>query len=253
MNKLRTPLILLLTLLLLITGAYLPGIVCFFRELSALGKPNVSPVQQIILRLEEPTLTDSGVMFQKLALERHMQTIPVTEKEASKSSDQIYQAVEKQMDAYLECGLFQWFSYTQRTAEPYLAVDEQDPDNYAIIWAVDYACKDETYHNLFLHVDDSTGTILKMDYYTDQVLYPPEEQQLCFEGWCTSYFDALDLAAGSEYVQSLDTWTDVYRSGDVLTVTYCFQEIEFGLVCVSFTMNPNGFYISFSNSQEVRK
>jgi len=143
---------------------------------------------------------------------------------------------------------FQWFDYTQQTAEPQLAMDPEDSDNYAIIWIVDYARK-EPYHNLFLHVDDATGAILKIDYYTHENLYPPEEQRFLFEEWTEGFFSGLGLEMNSEYMQSLEIHTKEEKAKDAMTFRYHIQEIQYGLVTVSFTVKPGGFYISFSGSR----
>lgn len=237
---------LLLTVAILLLVACLPGIVGDLMDRLTLGKPDEAPITQIELHLGTQTEIDSARMFQKLALERNMQLIPVTQREAAKTPEEIYAAVEEQMEML---SFFQWFDYTKRTAEPHLAMDPEDSDNYAIIWVVDYASK-EPYHNLFLHVDDATGAILKIDYYTHETLYPAKEQRFLFEEWCGDYFDRLGLGMDSEYVQSLDVSTSVSNSEkDSMRVSYHMQEIQYGIVTVSFTVKPGGFFISFTGSR----
>ena len=246
MNRKKTTLILAATLAVLILVACLPGLVGFFMDVLTLEKPDTAPISPIALNLGAPETIDPGRMFQKLALERNMQLIPVTEREATKTPEQIYAAAEEQMELLT---FFQWFDYTKRTAEPQLAMDPEDSDNYAIIWVVDYASK-EPYHNLFLHVDDATGAILKIDYYTHETLYPPEDQRYLFEEWCGTYFEWLGLGMESEYVQSLDvTWTEQSSEKDSMRVNCYMQEIQYGSVIVSFTMKPGGFFISFTGSR----
>lgn len=238
--------LLLVTAALLFLIACLPGLVGGVLDLLTLGKPDTAPMGHIELQMGTQTEIEPGRMFQRLALERNMQTIPVTDREATMTKDQVFSAVEEQMEDY---DFFQWFDYTQRTAEPQLAIDPEDSDNYAIIWVVDYASK-EPYHNLFLHVDDTTGAILKIDYYTHEELYPPEEQRHIFEGWVTTYFDRLGMGVDSEFMESLEVRTEETVNKDSMTVRYHLQEIQYGLVTVSFTVKPGGFYISFSGSQE---
>ena len=242
--------ILMLTGAILLLVACLPGIVGGCMDLLTLEKANMAPIGHVELQLGSREEIDPGRMFQKLALERRMQLIPVTNREAAMTKNQVFAAVEEQMGEY---AFFQWFDYTQRTAEPQLAIDPEDSDNYAIIWVVDYACK-EPYHNLFLHVDDATGSILKIDYYTHEALYPPEEQRYLFEEWANTYFARLGLGMDSEYVRSLDvSWTEQNAETDSLRVNCDMLEIQYGLVTVSFTVKPGGFYISFSGSQEGMK
>lgn len=239
--------ILLLTAAILLLVACLPGIVGGCMDLLTLEKADMAPIGHVELQLGSRGEIDPGRMFQKLALERNMQLIPVTNREATMTKDQVFSAVEEQMGEY---DFFQWFDYTQRTADPHLAMDPEDSDNYAIIWVVDYASK-EPYHNLFLHVDDTTGAILKIDYYTHKTLYPAQEQRDIFEEWTSTYFERLGLAMSSDYVQSLDvSWTEQNSEKDSMRVNCYMQEIQYGLVTVSFTVKPGGFYISFSGSQE---
>ena len=237
---------LLTTVAILLVVACLPGIVGDLMDLLTLGKPDEAPITQIELQLGNQTEIDPGRMFQKLALERNMQTIPVTDQEATMTKEQVFSAVEEQMEGY---EFFQWFDYTHRSAEPQLAIDTEDSDNYAIIWVVDYASK-EPYHNLFLHVDDATGAILKIDYYTHETLYPAKEQRYIFEEWTSDYFDRLGLAMDSEYFQSLDvSWTEQNSEKDSMRVNCHMQEIQYGVVIVSFTVKPGGFFISFTGTR----
>jgi len=246
MNRKRTGQILVVTLTVLILIACLPGLVGICMDVLILKKTETAPITPIELNLGAAEVIEPGRMFQKLALERNMQLIPVTQREATKTSEEIYEAVEEQMELLT---FFQWFDYTKHTAEPHLAMDPEDSDNYAIIWVVDYASK-EPYHNLFLHVDDATGVILKIDYYTHEILYPAEKQRNLFEGWTTTYFERLGLSMSSDYMQSLEVRTEETVEKDSMCVIYHIQEIQYGLVTVSFTVKPGGFYISFSGSQE---
>ena len=246
MNRKRTVQILVVTLTALILIACLPGLVGICMDVLILKKTETAPITPIELNLGTAEVIEPGRMFQKLALERNMQLIPVTQREATQTPEEIYEAVEEQMELLT---FFQWFDYTKRTAEPHLAMDPEDSDNYAIIWVVDYASK-EPYHNLFLHVDDATGAILKIDYYTHESLYPPKEQRYLFEEWCSVYFDRLALGMSSEYVQSLDvTWSESNPEKDSTRVTCHMQEIQYGIVNVSFTVKPGGFFISFTGTR----
>lgn len=236
------------TLLLLLLGSRLPEMTGSILDNSAMGKPKYAPMTSVKLELGVKPQVDPARMLQRLALERNMQTYPVTEKDTTMTESEIYKAVEDHMNPHVESGFFRWFQDSSRSAEPYLAVDPSDPDNYAVIWAVDFAAQEEPYHNLFLHVDDATGNILMMDYYSDEYLYPPEQQRYCFESWINDFFKPLGLI-GTQYVQSLQVRTEEYHSEpDSMTVRYSFQEIQYGLVQVAFTLNPNGFYISISGS-----
>jgi len=99
------------------------------------------------------------------------------------------------------------------------------------------------------YVDDATGAILKIDYYTHENLYPPEEQRFLFEEWTEGFFSGLGLEMNSEYMQSLEIHTKEEKAKDAMTFRYHIQEIQYGLVTVSFTVKPGGFYISFSGSR----
>lgn len=242
----RTGQILVVTLTVLILVAWLPGLVGVCMDYFTLKKPETASITPIELNLGTAEVSEPGRMFQKLALERNMQLIPVTRRETTRTAEEIYEAVEEQMGLLT---FFQWFDYTKRTAEPHLAIDPEDSDNYAIIWVVDYASK-EPYHNLFLHVDDATGAILKIDYYTHETLYPANEQRYLFEEWCSDYFNWLGLGLDSEYVQSLEVSTSVSNpEKDSMRVSYHMQEIQYGVVTVSFTVKPGGFFISFTGSR----
>lgn len=245
MGKLRA-LLLLLTVLCIIGGAMLPRVVARVTDRLDADQVVYGQMQSVQLELNVTEQPDPARMLQMLALERNMTTIPVTEAEASMTEEEVYAAVQRQMDEYCDVGIFQWFDVTHRTADPYLAMDPDDPDNFGIIWGVSLSHQESPYHNLFVHLDDATGKILMLDYYTEEYLYPSEEQRYVFEPWTDTYFAQLGLSYNTEYVQSLETDVSETRlDDDTMMVRYTFQEIEFGEIYLEFYVSPNGFYIQF--------
>ena len=129
MNRKKSGQILVATLTVLILVAFLPGLVGTCMDVLILKKTETAPITPIELNLGAAEVIEPGRMFQTLALERNMQLIPVTQREATQTPEEIYEAVEEQMELLT---FFQWFDYTKRTAEPHLAMDPEDSDNYAI-------------------------------------------------------------------------------------------------------------------------
>lgn len=89
--------VLLITAALLILVACLPGITGCCMDCMTHGKADTAPITQIELQMGDRAEIDPGRMFQRLALERNMQTIPVTSREATMTKDQVFSAVEEQI------------------------------------------------------------------------------------------------------------------------------------------------------------
>lgn len=202
MRKLRTLLILLLAIFLIAAGAYLPRIAAAVQDGQTLGHTATEPMQSLVLELGGEAQAP-GYMMRKLALEQNMMTIPISAGEASMTQEDVFAAAEKGMEGYIEAGMFEWFEYNFRSAEPYLGIDADDKSNFTVFWSVTLDYQGDPYQYLFLHIDDETGKILYINYVTyadDQFkYYYPDNQQLMMEDFVSTYFSQLDLTDLADY------------------------------------------------------
>ena len=251
MRKLRIGMILILTLALIIVGAYLPRIAAAVEDWMNNEKSNFAPMQSVQLEFRDNEQQNAAYMLRKLALENNMNTIPITPKEATMTEEEVYEAAMEGMEAYSDLGIFRWFKDTYRNAEPYLAIDPDDADNFIIFWAVNIVKEDKPYYNLFLHLDDETGKILYIDYVnydTENYMFMPEDQRRSMEGFTDTYFHQLGL---SEAMADTDIMkvsvAELNLDSESTAVRYSFTETDYGRIDIEFHFYPNGFYIDFPN------
>lgn len=254
MRKLRTLLILLLAMFLIAAGAYLPRIAAAVQDGQTLGHTATEPMQSLVLELGGETQAP-GYMMRKLALEQNMMTIPISAGEASMTQEDVFAAAEKGMEGYIEAGMFEWFEYNFRNAEPYLGIDADDKSNFTVFWSVTLDYQGDPYQYLFLHIDDETGKILYINYVTyadDQFkYYYPDNQQLMMEDFVSTYFSQLDLTDLADYAYLNGTGTEkVTTADDVTAVRYSFGDLVYGEVSVDFYITPVGFYTVLARDQQ---
>lgn len=249
MRKMKTPLVLLITVLVLTLLAVMPRIVAVISDLCANRQPSSAPMPSIVLQFSESKTLDPGAMLQRLALEQNMNTIPIVAEQALMTEAEAYAAVEKLMQEYCDSGIFDWFDYSHRSAQPYLAMDPDDTTNFGIVWAVNFVHEDDPYENLFVHLDDTTGRILYMDYYTVEERFPPEEQAYVFEPLVTIFLNQLGLMYANDYFgENVDTQVTEQQVGDDgYMVRYTFRDIEYGEIVLEFHVAPHGFYTTMPN------
>ena len=249
MRKIRIPILLLLTAVLIAAGALLPRIVAAVQDTVHTNKAGYSDIQSVALEFGESKDQAAVRMMKKLTLEKNMHTLPIDTAEASMTEAEVYEAVEACMDVYVANGLFRWFKDTYRSVEAYLAIDPDNANNISVFWAVHIVKEDDPYHNLFLHLDDETGKIIYLDYVNyepNETTYTPGEAftETLYreaEAFTSIYFDQLGLTdmASHAQVEVLE------RDGDVLELRYTFSDEEYGELTIEFYVQTNGFYIHF--------
>lgn len=251
MRKLLLPLFLLLIAGLLVTGAFLPQITAAVMDGAAGEAAATAPMQSVELKFGADN-QQPGYMMRKLALEQWMTTVPITADETSMTEDEVYAAVETGMEPYLEAGIFEWFDFTYRMAEPYFGLDPYDKSNYMVFWGVTLVNESDPYQSLFLHIDDETGRILYIKYetYGDDRLnyYFPENHRLMMEGFVDAYYSPLELTQAdlAEYKDLLGTSVEeLDLTDDVTAVRYSFDDTQYGEIRVEFYITPSGFYVYF--------
>lgn len=258
MHRLHAVFSILISLALLAGLALLPNVIAGISDFLSNGKPGTAAIEPVELTVYSNRTDEPGYMMRKLALYQTMTTIPISPDQAKMSEEEVLTAAIDGMTLYMEANMFEWFEYHYSSAEPYIGIDPGDKSKNMIFWAVTFAVKKDPYHNLFLHIDDETGKILYMKYETDGPdrfnYYYPDNQRLMMEGFVDSFFRPLNLVSHqlSEY-KNLVSQNVAERklTDDVTCVRYTFEDSEYGIIIVEFTISPKGFLVSYPSGQGV--
>lgn len=246
MNKRKTAVFLLFSLLLIVALSALPRAVATISDARAKGKADSAPMQSVELDLDSEKTEKTGYMMRKLALEQNMTDIPIDPEQASMTQEDVLIAALVGMEAYVQADLFAWFEYTYCSVETYLAIDSEQKSNLGMIWSVTLSDQSESYNSLFLHIDDETGKIIYINYETsDKVHYAfsdLEKQGQMLDDLADAFFHPLNLTAGDEW-EALAVERNFVD--DSISATYTFEDTEYGTICVEFYIMPTGFRVSF--------
>ena len=252
MRRIKTVLILLFTAVLLVGMALLPQWIAGVSDLLTNKKSGTAAIQTVELAFTSDRVNEPGYMMRKLALEQRMTTIPIELSQASMTEAEVIDAARNGMNAYMEANLFEWFEFTFCTAEPYLGVDPENKNNNSLFWGVTFTREDKPYHNLFLHIDDETGSILYLSYETDgpdkYKYYYPENQRLMMEGFVDAFLRPLNLTPGqlNEYKNFLGADAgEQMITDDVTYVIYTYTDAEYGTINIAFHISPEGLHVFY--------
>lgn len=245
MKKVKTWLILLITILLILGIASLPVLTAAALDRNHLNKPGSREMASIALDLsgERQALSPAG----KIDLLSRGKTIGITEREASRTAAEINGALEEQMDAYVAAGIFEWFGYTSWIAQPYLCVDLEEPDNYSIFWSVTIVNENKPYQSLGVDLDDETGKIysIRYDVYGEYDLDGVWERNAAtLDAFAHIYLDQLDFMEDPQNMGPNMEYGEL--DGEVLCGAFSMKDQEYGEIGIEFyTTGSGGFWIYF--------
>lgn len=250
MSQLKTPILILLTIVLLIGGASLPAIAAAVQDIATVNNSGYSDIQSVKLDLSEEDETIP--MMGKLALISNMETVNIDPSQASMTEDEVFAAAETQMADYVDAGIFEWFDVTLRSAVPKLGVDLNDANNFIIYWTVSFVNKDNPSRSLNLDLDDETGKILCIGYdvydsYTMDGVW--KRNKAIMDAFTDIYFAQLGLTEAAEYAESIEAGYEYFnRDGGVSSALYSFGDIIYGEINLEFYVEGHGgFYLYFLN------
>lgn len=251
MRKQMSVLCVLMAASLIAVGAFLPRIIATVMDQADNDNTGSSLIQAVELDLHDRTQPEG--MIRKLAMEQRMYTVPINASEATMTEDEAYAVAERCMADYVDAGIFEWFAYTTRMAEPILGIDATDIDNTAIIWSVAYVNENDPYQSLFIHIDDETGKILYLIFedYGKENVYPEKSPEYSaqmysvLDRFTQIFFDQLGLSETKQYYDSNELYAQGDVDGGVYLRNYCIGDSEYGEISIEFYATPAGFCIYY--------
>lgn len=242
MKKLKIPLLILLTIMLLIAGAALPTIVAAVQDSATVNKSGYSDIQSVELVFSDSN--NAGSLLGKLALIRDGTSYMVSPSETVISLGQIEQIVEECLAPYYQAELipYNWKNY-ELSAVPCLIYSSLD---YGIFWTVTLTMEDCA-HVVDMYIDDETGLPLDIHYKSST----PLEQ---YTAW--GYLDAISnayfesngiskiLAEPEDFgVSAVFLDNSGLRARDDKFLVYTLTTQTYGELQFHFYLYEQGFYV----------
>lgn len=245
MRNSKISFLILLTILILAAFAALPVIAASVQDNTTVNSSGYHEMESMKLDLNEEK--ETLPMMGKLALLGHMEWVNIDSSQASMTENEVFQAVETQMKAYEEAGIFQWFDVTLRSATPKLGIDLNDPNNFLVYWTVSFINEKDQSCSLLLDIDDETGKILCIRYdvydsYSMDGVW--ERNKTIMDAFTDIYFAQLGMTEAKEYAESEAGYEYYERDGGVSNALYSFGDATYGEINIDFYVEgAGGFFI----------
>lgn len=245
MGKLKSAIILMLTLCLIVVCALLPVIVGAIQDNSAKNHLGHTAIRSVALNISSARSLST---VEKLILLSNNNSYTISEKEAKMTASQALSYVQSHIDHYIDAGLLPYLEapYSKYQTIPALCIDDTT-QAHCVVWAV---CIENSGSNLLTAVvDDETGIILSiefqayeqrydltveekmyhMDVFTDLFLNQPNLNDISING---------DIAPNNE---------EPPQDADYLSHYYSLTDKAGNEVVIVFQFDPRGsFYTYFS-------
>lgn len=240
MRKFKAAVTVLLTLALLIAGAYIPKLVARFLDWQATGKGSLDPIASVELNIHQE-LSSIG----KLAMMNRIDSLlPIRESKARMTTEEVMDAVYEGLTPYMDAQLATYYE-NRVEMRPYLVQVPDTPELQRVIWQVTVSGDDSDFTFFDLIIDDETGNILRINYTAEnpQIPYGRDETLNLF---MEIFFSSLGIDNFGEYlVEDLEY---AYTGDNATAVRFRFEDEQYGGVNVDMFVHENGFYIEFPNT-----
>ena len=192
MQKLKTALLILLTMMLLVLGAALPKIAAAAQDGATVNNSGSSPIRSVALELSQDKPLS---LLEKAALLADGVFYSIAANDAAMTQEEVLTAIEGNLAPYYHADLvpYNWKDI-QVKAAPYFVYGSNQDESSHIFWVVSIGWDSAALQScsLDLYVDDETGEILYIQYTSGSPLdvYDPETYVDIF---CDAYFESLGM------------------------------------------------------------
>lgn len=244
MKKWKIPLLILITVVLLVVGAFLPDIASAGQDHVHVAQVGFSEIES--LKLDFSNSQSMGALLKKLTLVRDGSFYSVSSSKTKLPREKMEQTVKEALALYYQEELipYNWTGYSF-SAVPHLVYNGNDSGIYGIFWVITIHWTDID-DDLTLFLDDETGLILYIHYGSAIPLenYTPQDY---LDTLSNTYFTSTGIseivadpsAYGVESIFFDDT--GLYTNGDQ-HYSYSFQHPEYGVLEIQFWLYKHGFY-----------
>ena len=252
MRKWKIGIAVILSLSLILAGAFLPEFFSSVTDKTLSKTPSYTDMPSIQLNISK---AQQFAVLDKLALLGTVETANAVPAQMTMSEAQAVDAANAFMRQYENAGLLQPAVSPTVSATPKLLYDLTDPSNYLFVWTVSIICEAESCHQYFLcDVDDQTGQILCLSYDIYKQPYEPEgvreRNRAAADTFTSIYFEQLGLTGIADAIKLTSAGEDGSGSGalyvytdmndGITEVTYTFESPTFGSFHIQFHVDGSG-------------
>ncbi len=243
MNKLKLFISLIAAGALVVLGAFLPVIVSTAQDNDGFGTPGAHDVTPVDLHIRR-----DNTALAKLSLLKQGGFIPLSIEQTSIGSA-YFTATAEALDPYVQIGLIPGISRASLQETAYLSQNPENRDHFGVFWDC-YAYYEGTQGSISATIDDETGKLLGIGYYTfGKPIYGEAEISELLDAAVAIYFRHLGIENYADYEtdQLSQSYSDYVFVDEVAQIrAFVFPDETYGEVRVEFVMHGRGFYTAVS-------
>lgn len=237
MAKLKGLIAVVLTLALIVAGAYFPKAISAFLDWQNRGAVAANPFSSVRIEMAKniPSLGKLAI------LSRLGSSIELTESKAKMSKEEVMEAVYTGIGPYVDAQLM---AYSEQSVQMYPSLIQAKGDQglQSVVWFVEITGDPINYTFLHLVIDDETGDILRISFTHENLqglLFGHEALRVLAD----IFFNGLEI---HDYASYLTPDLEYAYVGDKANaIRYQLGGSVYGQVIVDLYVHEHGFYIEF--------
>jgi len=236
MKKIRTWLIIFLTIGCIALTGLLPGIAGRIQDKQILNRVGYSQSSQVELQIRE----DMRPLDKLRMFTRRTALIEIPSSLARMTPEEAEQAAKAALEPYMDLGLMPEFAPDVYEIRSMLIQTEDQTGLTGIIWSISLTGSPEGDPYVGLDLDDATGKLLRL--YFSWENWDRTDQDTCLTQFADVYFTGIDLPDYAAYAVSEP---EIPYAGEYATVRrFRFGDAVNGDLTVDLCIYPFGFYLN---------
>lgn len=237
MHKIQTALAVLLTVVVLFSGAYIPTLTACFIDGKTTGKGTLSPMTSVELRI----LQEISIAGKLAMMNRIDSLLPIRESKAGMTGEEVMNSVVENIKPYVDAQLSDFY-VDDVEMKPYLVQVLDKPELQRVIWKITVSGDAADYSVYDLVIDDETGKILSINYTSEnpQNPYGIDETLSLF---ADIFFSNLGIENHWDFI--VEDLEYAYTGDHTIAVQFQLKDQRFGDIYIDMYVHDNGFYIEF--------
>ena len=240
MGKIKSILVILLTVALLACGGLLPTMATRMLDKTTTNMVQYENIEALQLRLEEEALSMS--YQEKMFLLMHGEGLEITDEKTKIKEERIMEAVYGALMPYMDLFLGGSFDIAHIEYYPVMVYDASDPSRYIYYWHVILSLDMSFEDTVSLVLDDETGKALAVELIDPEMhieeAYLPELQYTL----AAAYFTDLEIEPVAEWPLAVEKYDDM-GSSLAATEYVCMDDMHGVEINVQIGVRPDGFFI----------